>query len=185
MSWRPWTAAAKRVARLKGHKRKPPEPIKDWKIVRGDLVEVLSGRDKGKQGEVCLVARRKNSVMVEGTNTHLRRLPSRGEFPGGNIMAESLIHVTNVALVDPEDNKPCKVIYKYLEDGSKVRVSKRSGCVIPKPPTLPDRKDFKSRSGYIEGLKDTKPADVIKVTYVPSLTTFEEDIDELYPQSSS
>ena len=42
MSWRPWTGAAKRVAKLKGHKRKPPEPIKDWKIVRGDLVSLLS-----------------------------------------------------------------------------------------------------------------------------------------------
>jgi large subunit ribosomal protein L24 len=96
-------------------------------------------------------------------------------------MAESLIQVTNVSLVDPEDNKPCKVVYKYMEDGTKVRVSKRSGCVIPKPPDLADRKDFKSRSGYLEGDKDTKAADVTKVTYVPSLATFEEDIDELYP----
>ena len=46
-------------------------------------------------------------------------------------------------------SKPCKVEYKYLEDGTKVRVSKRSGYVIPKPPTLTERKDFKSRSGYI------------------------------------
>ena len=46
-------------------------------------------------------------------------------------------------------SKPCKVVYKYMEDGTKVRVSKRSGCVIPKPPHLADRKDFKSRSGYL------------------------------------
>ena len=46
-------------------------------------------------------------------------------------------------------SKPCKVVYKYMEDGSKVRVSKRSGCVLPKPLSLTDRKDFKSRSGYI------------------------------------
>ena len=46
-------------------------------------------------------------------------------------------------------SKPCKVVYKYMEDGTKVRVSKRSGCVIPKPPDLADRKDFKSRSGYL------------------------------------
>ena len=46
-------------------------------------------------------------------------------------------------------SKPCKIVYKFLEDGTKVRVSKRSGCVVPKPPDLADRKDFKSRSGYI------------------------------------
>ena len=46
-------------------------------------------------------------------------------------------------------SKPCKVVYKYLEDGTKVRVSKRSGCVVPKPPNLAERQDFKSRSGYI------------------------------------
>jgi large subunit ribosomal protein L24 len=92
-------------------------------------------------------------------------------------MAESLIHVNDVALVDPEDNKPCEVEYKYLEDGTKVRVSTRSGCVIPKPPKA-EEKEFKS---HIDGLKDTKAADVMKVTYVPSLTTFEEEINELYP----
>lgn len=98
MSWRPWTAAAARLRHMKGHKRKPPEPITKWKIVRGDLVsfraslhmqlwqrynfqlkstkskkcmqvEVLSGRDRGKQGHVAVVARKLNKVIVQGLNT--------------------------------------------------------------------------------------------------------------------
>ena len=86
MSWRPWTAAAKRVAQLRGNKRKPLEPIKKWNIVRGDLVnfclvsicareicipqvEILAGKDKGKQGKVSVVARKQHQVIVSGMNT--------------------------------------------------------------------------------------------------------------------
>lgn len=84
------------------------------------------------------------------------------------IAGEAPLHVSNVALVDPEDGlvttptrlmgvayrhvsshrKPCRVSYKYTEEGEKVRVSRRSGRIIPKAAELLDRKDFKSRSGY-------------------------------------
>ena len=88
--------------------------------------------------------------------------------------------------------------YKYTEQGEKVRVSRRSGRIIPKPAELLDRKDFKSRSGYAgelkklqlnlsfllflrfpEGLKDTSGDAVLLRTYTPSLMTFEEDITKL------
>jgi large subunit ribosomal protein L24 len=69
MSWRPWTQSAKRVKSLRGHKRLQPDLIPHWKIVRGDLVQVLCGRDKGRQGKVVAVARSNNRVFVGGLNT--------------------------------------------------------------------------------------------------------------------
>ena len=64
----------------------------------------------------------------------------------------------------------------YTEEGQKVRISRRTGTVVPKPPELKDRKDFKSRATYIEGELDTKAEAVTKVTYIPSLNSFENDV---------
>lgn len=176
MSWRAWTAGAKRIRTLKGNKRKPPEPIKQWNIVRGDTVAVLSGKDKGKQGKVVAVARKQNRVIVGGLNTHIRVLPALGDFPGGRMLSEAPLHISNVALVDPTDSLPCRVRYKYTEEGERVRVSRRSGMILPKPPELTERKDFSSRSGYVEGPQDTKPEAVALRTFVPSLLSFREEV---------
>lgn len=179
MSWRPWTAAAKRVAQLRGNKRKPLEPIKKWNIVRGDLVEILAGKDKGKQGKISVVARKQHQVIVSGLNTHTRVLPPSGEFPGGRVPSEAPLHISNVALVDPKDGKPCRIKNMYTEEGLKVRVSRRTAAIIPKPPQAKERRDFKSRSGYIEGPKDTAAEDATTKTYIPVLFTFEEEMQQL------
>ena len=135
-----------RAAKLYGKTRRPVEKITKWNIVRGDLVQILAGKDKGKQGKVNQVIRVRNSVMVEGLNTHIRILPKTDNFKGGRIQSEAPLHVSNVALVDPSDNLPCRVKYMYTEEGQKVRISRRTGTVVPKPPELKDRKDFKSRA---------------------------------------
>lgn len=96
-----------------------------------DIVEVLTGDDKGKRGKVIRVLREKNQVVVEGVNRVYRHLkPSRQNPQGGRLSKEMPVNASNVALIDPTTNKPTRVGVKYLEDGTKILVSKRSGTTI-------------------------------------------------------
>jgi len=100
------------------------------KIVKGDKVVVLAGRDKGKQGLVQKILS-KDRVLVEGVNMvkkHVRPNPNKGET-GGIIDREASIHVSNLALVNPVTNKADRVGFKILEDGKKVRFFKSNGEV--------------------------------------------------------
>jgi large subunit ribosomal protein L24 len=100
------------------------------KIKRGDKVVVISGRDKGKNGEVLRVMREDNRAVVQGVNLVKRHTrPSPGQ-PGGIIEKEAAIHISNLAHIDPASQKPTRVGYKFLEDGRKVRVARRSGEVL-------------------------------------------------------
>ena len=134
-----------------------------FRVVRGDTVAVTSGPDKGKTGEVTEVMRAKGRLVVKGCNYRKRhkRVPGKKSVL---VREESPIHISNVALVDPVDGKPTKVALRYLEDGSKVRVSKRSGALIPKNmDALLKRSD---RSPLNEA-KDTPAAVAHKRTYFP------------------
>ncbi len=100
------------------------------KIRKDDTVVVLSGRDKGKRGTVLKVLTAKNRVIVQGVNMVKRHSRGgQGQAPG-IIEKEATIHVSNVSLIDPKENKPTRVTFKVLEGGRKVRVAKRSGEVI-------------------------------------------------------
>jgi len=100
------------------------------KIKKGDKVVVITGRDKGKVGEVKKVMPTENRVIVDGVNMIKRHTrPSAGD-PGGIVEKEASIHVSNVAYVDPKTDKPTRIGYKTLEGGRKVRFAKRSGEVI-------------------------------------------------------
>lgn len=102
------------------------------KIRKGDTVVVLTGKDKGKQGEVIRSLPKENRVVVRGVNVvkkHTRPTPSQ---QGGIVEMEASIDVSNVAHIDPKDNKPTRVGFRVLEDGSKVRFAKRSGEVLDK-----------------------------------------------------
>ena len=100
------------------------------KIKKGDRVVVLSGRDKGKAGEVLKAFPRENKVIVQGINVAKRHQRPTQTSGGGIIEKEAKIHVSNVAFADPKDNKPTRVGFKKLDDGTKVRVARRSGEVI-------------------------------------------------------
>ncbi len=100
------------------------------KIKKGDKVVVLAGKDKGKTGEVVKAFPRDSKVIVQGINMIKRHTKPSTTAQGGIIEREAKIHVSNVAHVDPKDSKPTRVGFKTLEDGSKVRVAKRSGEVI-------------------------------------------------------
>ncbi len=101
-----------------------------FKIKKGDKVVVLTGRDKGKTGEVLRVLRDLDRVVVQGVNVVKRHTrPSPGQT-GGIVEKELGIHISNVAHIDPKSNRPTRVGYKVLADGRKVRFAKRSGEVI-------------------------------------------------------
>jgi large subunit ribosomal protein L24 len=100
------------------------------KIKKGDNVIVITGRDKGKTGEVLRVFPTDSRVIVQGVNIAKRHTKPRMGEPGGVIDKELAIHVSNVAHVDPSTGGATRVGYKILEDGRKVRVARRSGEVI-------------------------------------------------------
>ena len=100
------------------------------KIRNGDNVVVLTGRDKGKTGDVLRVLRDESRVIVQGVNIVKRHTAPSQNNPGGIDDKESPIHISNVSLVDPDSGKPTKVGFKVLEDGRKVRVARASGEMI-------------------------------------------------------
>ena len=100
------------------------------KIKKGDKVVVLAGRDKGKQGEVLKVLPTENRAVVHGVNVVRRHQKQTAKAEGGIIAKEAPIHVSNLAIEDPDNGKPSRVGYKILDDGRKVRIAKRSGEVI-------------------------------------------------------
>ena len=102
------------------------------KIKKDDNVVVISGRDKGKQGKVLRVFPTEARAIVQGVHIARRHTKPRMGDPGGIIEKEGAIHISNVAHVDPKSGKPTRVGYKFLEDGRKVRVARRSGEVIDK-----------------------------------------------------
>jgi large subunit ribosomal protein L24 len=101
------------------------------KIKKGDNVVVLAGRDKGKRGEVIEVRPKENRALVRGVNMIRRHQRQTASQEGGIIAKEGPIHISNIALEDPKDGKPTRVAFKFLNDGRKVRVAKRSGEQIP------------------------------------------------------
>jgi large subunit ribosomal protein L24 len=101
------------------------------KIRKGDRVQVLTGKDKGRQGEVIRVNPTEGRAFVQGINLakHHQKPQGMGR-PGGIIEKEASIDLSNLALLDPKSGKPTRVGFKTLEDGKKVRVAKASGEVI-------------------------------------------------------
>ena len=100
------------------------------KIKKGDKVVVMTGRDKGKTGEVLKVFPKRNRVIVQGVNKVKRHTRPSNTSAGGIMEKEATVHLSNVAHLDPKDDKPTRVGFKFLEDGRKVRYAKRSGEVI-------------------------------------------------------
>ena len=100
------------------------------KIKKGDKVVVITGKDKGKTGEVLRVQPKDARVVVQGVNMVKRHTKPAMGNPGGIVEKEGTIHVSNVAHIDPKSDKPTRVGYKELEDGRKVRYAKRSGEVL-------------------------------------------------------
>lgn len=100
------------------------------KIKKGDKVVVLSGRDKGKSGEVLSVFPTENRALVRGVNMVRRHQKQTAQNEGGIINKEAKIHISNLAVADPKDGKPTRVGLRFEKDGSKTRYAKKSGEAI-------------------------------------------------------
>ena len=100
------------------------------KVKKGDKVVVISGRDKGRSGEVVRVLPREDRALVRGINVVKRHQKQTMKEEGGIVRKELPIHLSNIALADPKDGKPTRVGFKILDAGRKVRFAKRSGDLI-------------------------------------------------------
>ncbi len=100
------------------------------KIKKGDKVVVITGRDKGRSGEVVRVMPSEAKALVRGVNVVKRHQRQTQTQEGGIISKELPLALSNLALADPKDGKPTRVGFKILDDGRKVRFAKRSGELI-------------------------------------------------------
>ena len=103
------------------------------KIRKGDKVIVLTGRDKGRTGEVVEVRTEEGRALVRGVNLVKRHQKQSAQQEGGIISKEAAVHLSNLALADPKDGKPTRIGFKFVGEGHnrrKVRVAKRSGVEI-------------------------------------------------------
>ena len=138
------------IASRAGKFHKPKAQIKEaqkktrWNILRGDKVQVIGRNhpERGKQGIVKKVLRDLDRVIVEGVNMGPRSIKGDKDkgIAGKVIQLERTMHYSNVQLVDPIQGVPTKIYKKYLPSGEKVRISKRSGAIIPKPDVLSMRR---------------------------------------------
>ena len=98
------------------------------KIKKGDTVVVLSGKDKGKSGEVTKVMPKDGKLIVSGVNIATRhRKPTQANPQGGLERSEAAMHISKVALADPKDGKPTRVRFEKTEDGKMQRIAVKSG----------------------------------------------------------
>ncbi|XP_026450646.1 uncharacterized protein LOC113350737 [Papaver somniferum] len=139
--------------------------VQKWKVLRGDNVIIIRGKDKGETGVVKRVVRTQNRVIVEGKNLVKKHIKQGQGHEGGIFTVEAPLHVSNVQVVDPVTGKPCKVGVKYLEDGTEVRVSRGTGAfgsIIPRPEILKIRTTPRPT---MAGAKDTPMEQVLEKTY--------------------
>jgi len=100
-------------------------------IKKGDIVEVLSGDDKGKRGKVLSVHPSKGKIVVEGINKVYKHMRKSQKSPqGGRLSKEMAVDSSNVLLIDPQTNKPTRVGVRYTDDGKKELYAKKSGQTI-------------------------------------------------------
>jgi large subunit ribosomal protein L24 len=101
-------------------------------IKKGDKVQIIAGKDKGKTGVVVSALPKKDRVIVEGINMVKKHTkPSQANQQGGIVEFEAPIHVSNVAVLDPKENTPTRVGFKVV-DNKKVRYAKKSGEILDK-----------------------------------------------------
>jgi large subunit ribosomal protein L24 len=104
------------------------------RLKKNDLVQVITGKDAGKRGRILMVLRDKGRVVVQGVGfikRHTRPNPQRN-IKGGIAEREAAIHVSNVMMVSPDDDKRTRIGAKTLSDGRKVRIARRGGEVLDK-----------------------------------------------------
>ena len=126
----------------------------EWMWFRGDRVEIMTGKDKGKQGYIMYIVQEKNWVLVEGLNLKYKhdnteRNDKPKKYPGVMHVEEKPLLVTSdIKLVDPSDEQACDVEWAFSEDGDRVRISTKTGVIIPIPSQSDETIDYKTKKGY-------------------------------------
>ncbi len=100
------------------------------RIKKGDRVIVISGRDKGRKGEVLKVMTKEDRALISGVNMVKRHQKQSARAQGGIVNKEAPVHLSNIAHVDPKSGEPTRIGFRVLGDGRKVRFAKKSGEVI-------------------------------------------------------
>jgi large subunit ribosomal protein L24 len=101
------------------------------RIRKGDTVQVISGAERGRRGEVLRVLPQRDRAVVQGVNVAKKHTKPRGMGqPGGIVEIEASVHLSNLKLIDPKTDKPTRVGFRVLEGGRKVRVAKATGNVF-------------------------------------------------------
>jgi large subunit ribosomal protein L24 len=101
------------------------------RIRKGDRVVVITGADRGKRGEVLRVLPKEDRAVVQGVNIAKRHTKATGMGqPGGIVEKEATIHLSNIALIDPKTDKPTRIGFRVLDNGTKTRVARATGNVI-------------------------------------------------------
>ena len=147
-------------------------PGKSWNIYRGDRVVVTKGRDRGESGVVASVDRERSTVIVSGVNLVKKHVRGSAERPGQIVGVEAPLHYSKVALADPVTGAPVRVCRMFLDDGTKVRVSRgalASGSVIPMPGEASGRKAPRATG---KGAADTPTKEVLRETRDASNSDF-------------
>jgi len=132
-----------------------------WNIRAGDTVEVVVGKEKGKRGLVREILKEKNRIIVESVNVQEIEDWPKEAFEPQKITTEVSIHYSQVGLIDPTDNTACRIKLGWLEDGTRVRTSERTGTIIPWPAQESEERDTREFEG------DTPPHLALKQTYFP------------------
>jgi large subunit ribosomal protein L24 len=137
-------------------------PVRKWRILRGDFVQVTSGPHRGKRGRVLEVVRANNRVIVEGVGIVKKFVPQPDSTRKKMVCTEAPVPVSRVQVICPETDRPTRIGVAFLEDGTKVRVAKRSGAIIPRPLILSQRRvPIPDKAGP----KDTDPRVVLTRTF--------------------
>ena len=97
---------------------------------KGDKVVVISGKDKGKEGNIIQVLRNENRVVIEGVNIVKKHVKGNGQTAGSITEVEAPVHASNVMIVDPKTKKPTRIGHSVNKDGKKIRVTKKSNSSL-------------------------------------------------------
>jgi large subunit ribosomal protein L24 len=135
-------------------------PIKTWSIFTGDLVQVTSGKETGKQAIVSQVDRLQGKIFLQGVRTQRQMVRTASSLYAPRIGTVHLpFEYCHLKLVNPETKQPCSVRWKILENGDRVRYAKDTGALIPKP-------ELKiTRPSSYSTITDTAREDAKRVTY--------------------
>ncbi|EGC31968.1 hypothetical protein DICPUDRAFT_89421 [Dictyostelium purpureum] len=145
--------------------------IPKWKYIKGDKVEIISGRDKGKQGIIKSVNRKHNNLIVEGLKLIKKHTKPTKTQRQTAFTKEAPIHYSNVSHIDPKYSTPCKVRFQLI-NGVRERVSRATNTIVQKPDFT--QKFKKWRKDNTDGVYDTVPE-------VANKKTFNGIIDSIFP----